>query len=110
MIDEESWRIAAAAFEQWRRRANAARQAADANLDACRQPLRLRNQLRGRLDAYLAKAAHLGLIENEDVAVAYACAHDALFTAPTDLTRAAELVHDYQVALQESLPRPKATQ
>lgn len=59
-----------------------------------RQPLDRRDQLRGLLSAYRAKAAAVGRIEDGEVADLIDEAHNELFTAPTDLGRASALVRD----------------
>ena len=76
---------------------------------ANRAPLATRNELRGRLDAYRAKAYRLGLLENPALAALYARAQEVLFTAPTDLAAADELVRRYQQALAGPTPREVAT-
>jgi len=44
-----------------------------------------RAELRGRLDAYRAKAERLGLAEDLNLAALHKQAHDVLYTRPTDL-------------------------
>jgi hypothetical protein len=58
-----------------------------------------RDELRGLLDAYRAKAARLGGIENSDLDARYRRARDLLWTAPCDLTAAAAAVTSYQQAV-----------
>ena len=55
-----------------------------------------RDQLRGLLDAYRAKAHGLGLDEDDDVTTAHEHAQGALYVAPTDLANARRLVARYQ--------------
>src|SRR5262249_23631584 len=64
--------------------------------DESRVPIRARNELRGRLDAYRAKAQQIGRLEDTDATRAYDRAHRVLYTAPTDLVTASELVERYQ--------------
>lgn len=59
-----------------------------------RRPLDRRDQLRGLLSAYRAKAAALGLIEEPTIADLVDEAHSELYTAPTDLSRADELLQE----------------
>lgn len=66
-----------------------------------------RDELRGRLDAYRAKAARLGYAEHEELTVAYAKARELLYTAPCDLRAATRAVFAYQQALA-ALPGPAA--
>jgi hypothetical protein len=58
-----------------------------------------RNELRGLLDAYKAKAARLGAAEDAALAEHYLRARDLLWTAPCDLTAAADAVTGYQRAV-----------
>jgi hypothetical protein len=60
-----------------------------------------RDELRGLLDAYKAKAARLGVAENADLAVRYDQAHDLLWTAPCDPAVAEAAVPRYQQAIPE---------
>jgi hypothetical protein len=62
-----------------------------------------RNELRGRLDAYRAKAAARGLAEDEQLTVHYGQAHDLLFTAPCDLRASTRAVYAYQQTLARVL-------
>lgn len=56
------------------------------------RPLEQREQLRGLLTAYRAKAAAIGRIEDPDVMDLADDAHAELYTSPTDLARAQALV------------------
>jgi hypothetical protein len=58
-----------------------------------------RDELRGLLDAYKAKAAGLGGAENAELEAAYGRARDALWTAPCDLAVATAAVTGYQQAV-----------
>jgi type II secretory pathway component PulJ len=62
--------------------------------------LRRRDELRGLLGAYLAKAQAIGLGEDGEVDRAYAAARDALYAAPCDLDAAERLVADFQQAMR----------
>ena len=55
-----------------------------------------RDELRGLLDAYQAKAARLGAVEDTGLAERYDRARDLLWTAPCDLAAAADAVTGYQ--------------
>ncbi|TDC59812.1 hypothetical protein E1200_31510 [Actinomadura sp. GC306] len=77
--------------------------AADEALERARGELRLstglldrRGELRGRLEAYRAKAARLGLVEDDRLTGLYAEARDLLWTAPCDLRRATAVLAEYQ--------------
>lgn len=93
------WRRARAALDSWDTRTRRALDDARACLDANRAPVARRNELRGLLDAYRAMAHTRGLIEDPVLEPLHAQAHEALYTAPTDLTEAAALVRRYQTAV-----------
>ena len=61
--------------------------------------LATRDELRGLLGAYKAKAARLGAAENSDLAGRYDQAYGLLWTAPCDLNAAEAAVADYQRAI-----------
>ncbi len=70
--------------------------------DAERQAAELmdrRDELRGLLDAYQARAAKLGGAEDSELDKRYDRAHDLLWTAPCDLPAAAAAVTGYQQAV-----------
>jgi len=58
-----------------------------------------RDELRGLLDAYRARAARLGAIEDSDLEARYARAQELLWTAPCDLPSATAAVTGYQQAV-----------
>jgi hypothetical protein len=60
-----------------------------------------RDELRGLLRAYKAKAARLGAAEDPDLAARYDKAYGLLWTAPCDLTAAQAAVAAYQRAILE---------
>jgi hypothetical protein len=64
-----------------------------------------RDELRGLLGAYKAKAARLGAAEDAALAERYARARDLLWTAPCDLTAAEAAVAGYQQAVLGVQPR-----
>lgn len=99
MAARGDWRAAAGALVQWTTRYRDARAEADRALATNRAPLAARNELRGRLDAYQAKAYRLGRLEDPAVAALHARALAVLFTAPTDLDQADQLVRQYQQIL-----------
>ena len=75
--------------------------------EASRATLAQRDHLRGRLDAYRAKAHGLGLDEDDEVTSAYEQALDALHVSPADLTHASALLTEYQRLLTPT-PEPEA--
>jgi hypothetical protein len=64
-----------------------------------------RDELRGLLGAYKAKAARLGAAEDADLVASYDQARDLLWTAPCDLTAAAAAVAGYQRAINTTTTR-----
>lgn len=76
--------------------------AAQSCRDAQREALALlerRNELRGLLDAYRARAASLGAAEDAELDVLERSARELLWSAPCDLTAAADAVTSYQQAV-----------
>ena len=65
-------------------------------LRTARDAVAARDELRGRLEAYRAKAVALGRAEDLDLDDAYGRARDALYVAPCDLDEAARLTTAYQ--------------
>jgi len=68
--------------------------------------LRRRAELRGRLDAYRAKAGRLGLVEHTELSARYRLARDLLYTVPCDLSAATRAVVGYQRHLNDLAERP----
>ncbi len=62
-----------------------------------------REELRGRLDAYRAKASSKGLVEHPDLTSRYDEAHTLLYTAPCDLRAGTRAVLAYQQTLSALL-------
>jgi hypothetical protein len=62
--------------------------------------IRARDELRGVLTAYQAKAQALGLAEDVDLGELYAAARQELYSAPCDLERAEQRVLEYQGAIR----------
>jgi hypothetical protein len=100
------WQAASAGLERWRTVADGwlanARRVAEAN----RAPLRRRNELRGLLDSYRAKAAAAGLGADAGLTGTYDDAHRLLHTAPCDLDAAEEKVREYRQAVNRTRPGP----
>nr|MDT0657402.1 hypothetical protein [Micromonospora sp. DSM 115978] len=67
--------------------------------------MRRRAELRGRLAAYRAKAARLGLIEHTELSALHRRAHDLLYTSPCDLPASTRAVVAYQRCLNELTER-----
>ncbi|MGI8807306.1 MAG: hypothetical protein ACR2KK_05610 [Acidimicrobiales bacterium] len=67
-------------------------------------PLARRNELRGLLDAYRAKAAALGRDEDGRLARLHAAARGVLYTAPCQLDAAEARVREYVSAVNDKQP------
>jgi hypothetical protein len=70
-----------------------------AERDAIGGLLGRRDELRGRLDAYRAKAAGIGHSEDRELARLFDAAQDLLWTAPCDLSAATRALARYQQAV-----------
>ena len=95
-----AWPAAAKSLEQWLEDAEALRARADAVAAANRAPLERRNDLRGLLDAFRAKAAALGLAEDPALTSLYRSAREALYAYRCDVRRAETLVREYGKAIE----------
>jgi hypothetical protein len=104
-----AWAEASRSLKDWTARAEGLLAEGRRALDANRAPIEARNQLRGLLDAYQVKAKRLGVLEQPELQEIFARAQDALYTAPSDLSVAAQLVRGYQTALAGSQSVPEAT-
>jgi hypothetical protein len=69
-----------------------------------RAPLDRRDELRGLLEAYRARAARHGIAESPALAAAHRLARDLLWSAPCDLRGAETAVRHYQAAVGAALP------
>jgi hypothetical protein len=99
MADRGDWTAASDALGRWEASASALLQRAAASTSAAQAAIEARNELRGLLEAYSVMAARSGALESELAAERYQRAHDALYTAPTDLEQAAALVRAFQELL-----------
>ncbi|WP_406008891.1 hypothetical protein OG440_24300 [Streptomyces sp. NBC_00637] len=77
------------------------------SLTAVTQPLAVRAELRGRLDAYKAKVARHGLAEDPFLIERYDAARRMLWSAPCDLRVAGQAVLRYQQAAAELFTAPR---
>ena len=96
-----AWPAAAKSLEQWSEEAEALRARADAVAATNRAPLERRNDLRGLLDAFRAKAAALGLAEDPSLTSLYRSAREALYAYRCDVRRAETLVREYGRAIEQ---------
>lgn len=95
-----AWPAAAKGLEQWRAEAGALHTRAAAVAAANRAPLERRNDLRGLLDAFQAKAAVHGLAEDPGLTERYRAAREALYAYRCDVRRAEALVREYGNAIE----------
>ncbi|HLF40826.1 MAG TPA: hypothetical protein VI854_05045 [Acidimicrobiia bacterium] len=100
---EGSWLPASEGLDAWEELARTWLDNARAVLAANRGPLDRRAELRGLLDAYAAKAAAHGEVEDPALSPLHAAARDALYTQPCDLDGAADLVARYGDAVREAV-------
>ena len=68
--------------------------------------LQTRDELRGVLTAYQAKAQALGQAENVELGELYAAASEALYAAPCDLAAAEQRVLAYQRSIRTATGEP----
>ncbi|TDD61258.1 hypothetical protein E1293_45080 [Actinomadura darangshiensis] len=94
------WVEMAGRFAELERAAADALERATGDLRLSAGLLDRRGELRGRLEAYRAKAARLGLAEDEQLTTLYGEAREVLWTAPCDLRRATTVVAEYQRAIR----------
>jgi hypothetical protein len=91
-----AWRDARSRLDAWTSRTEALLLGARRAARASRAPLEARNQFRALLEAYQVKARRLGVVEDPELEQTFARAHEALYTAPTDLALVAQLIRRYQ--------------
>ncbi|WP_433475776.1 hypothetical protein ACQPZP_01325 [Spirillospora sp. CA-142024] len=94
------WVEMAGRFAELERAADDALERASGDLRLSAGLLDRRGELRGRLEAYRAKAGRLGLVEDEQLTALYGEAREVLWTAPCDLRRATTVLAEYQRAIR----------
>lgn len=104
-VSRGNWQEGRRLLGQLDQQAAALQHEATAALDAVSSPLATRNELRGRLDAYHAKALATGMAEDEHLSEIYERAKTLLFTAPCDVGGAEAALREYSQAL---IRRPTA--
>jgi hypothetical protein len=95
------WRELASSLDELEREATSALAEARTQLRQIVGLLDRRLELRGRLDAYRAKANRLGHAEDSELMTLHREAHAVLYTSPCDLPAATRAVNRYQQALQD---------
>lgn len=88
-------------LQRWHTLADETEQVAKAVARTNALPLDQRRELRGRLEAAHAKAARLGLAEDEELSALHARAFGTLYRAPSDLAVAERLTMAYLHALAD---------
>ncbi|HTN80854.1 MAG TPA: hypothetical protein VMK16_14345 [Acidimicrobiales bacterium] len=107
LVERKRWIDAQSQLTAWTTTATARLVELGRLTAAIRLPLEQRNELRGRLEAYHAKAGRLGRSEDAALDALYQAARAELYVAPTDLERAADLVTSYADAIPaEQRKRP----
>ena len=99
-VERARWAEARDALAAWNGEATAELERARTIAAANRAPIEQRNQLRGLLKAYQGKARSLRALEDDATVALFEDARHELYTAPTDLGVATELISRYQDALR----------
>lgn len=104
------WKESSRGLARWLEVAEATHLAAQRIAGANGAALRRREELRGLLGAWEAKAARLGLTADPSLFSLARAARRELYSAPTDVERAAGLVNDFGAALaaRDGSPAPDA--
>jgi len=102
LLEREAWGDAGRALVAWTNAATSELEQARAVAAANRAPLERRNELRGLLKAYEAKARGVRALEREEVATLFEQAERSLYAAPVDLEAAGDLVARYGRALNRT--------
>lgn len=97
-----SWVAAVTGLAAWRDLAARIRSEAEQVLAANRAPVVRRNDLRGLLEAYRAKAAVQGHAEDPSLTRLYGLARGALYVGPCDVDAAEDLVQEYLAAVNRA--------
>jgi hypothetical protein len=100
LVERARWAEARDALARWTGDATPELERALAIAAANRAPIERRNQLRGLLKAYQGKARSLRALEDDEIVALFEGARHELYTAPTDLGVATELITRYQEALR----------
>ncbi len=103
------WHRLSPLLESLEQRAEEELERARDSLSAVTAPLAVRAELRGRLDAYKAKTARLGKVEEPLLVERYDVARRMLWSAPCDLLAAENAVRRYQEAAVEILRSQPST-
>ncbi|GAA5079270.1 hypothetical protein HNP84_009865 [Thermocatellispora tengchongensis] len=96
------WTDLARRMTELERAADEALAQARATAEAVTGLIARRDELRGRLEAFKAKAVRLGRAEDAELGYLYRRAHDLLWTAPCDLRQSTVAVAGYQRAISQT--------
>ncbi|MGH9224155.1 MAG: hypothetical protein ACRD2W_10340 [Acidimicrobiales bacterium] len=97
-----SWVAAVTGLGQWQDAASRLQRQAEAVVAANRAPVMRRNDLRGLLEAYRAKAAVSGHAEEPSLTRLYGLARDTLYVGPCDVDAAEDRVQEYLAAVNRT--------
>jgi len=97
-VGTRDWQAARRDLDGWHHSATRLREQLTKALDANTEPIEQRNELRGRLQAYRVKADMTPGLPEEIVHMGEAI-HDELYTSPTDIKRAKDLIDDFAARL-----------
>jgi hypothetical protein len=100
LVERREWESVRDALAGWTGHATAELERALAVAAANRAPIERRNHLRGLLKAYQGKARSRRLLEDREIGELFRRAEHELYTAPTDLRAATELITRYQEVLR----------
>lgn len=102
LSSSQSWQSIRLSIDGWSDTAARLRDQLLRVVEANKGPIEKRDELRGRLRAFRAKMAAIGLSEDLVLRDISAEAHNELFTSPTDLVRAERLVTEFSNRLAVS--------
>jgi hypothetical protein len=97
----QSWTLLGRELAKLDRNSRAILENARKRVAEVRAPLEARDEMRGLLEAYRARASRHGVAETPALAAAYQAARDLLWSAPCDLDASGQAVRRYQAALTE---------
>ncbi|HEX5097304.1 MAG TPA: hypothetical protein VFX21_14855, partial [Acidimicrobiia bacterium] len=99
LAESGDWRAARRGLTEWDRVARGTLASAQEIVTVNQRPLRRRDELRGRLDVFNAKARGTGMSEDMTIAPLYTRARELLWSAPVDLDEAERVVTQYGEAV-----------
>ena len=97
---EQEWSQRRSVLDMWMRSATKLDEQLTRAEAANKNPVEKRDELRGRLNAYQAKAAGLGRAEDLELAARFEEARSVMYTSPTDLSSAEVLLKELAARLR----------